>query len=322
MIEVDQLSMTYRVPVRASGLGAAFRSLFKRQFRSVEALQALSFQVGAGEIVGFLGPNGAGKTTTLKILSGILHPTAGSAKVMGAVPWQREHSFLRQIAMVRGSRPISVPSELTVLDALNFQKLVYEVPDDAFKRNLAELVELLDLESLLARQVRALSLGERMRAGLAWSLIYRPRVLFLDEPTIGLDVEAVGRMRRFITDYRQKTAATILLTSHYMADLEALTQRLIVINKGKLAYDGPLTDLGQRLVPYKLIRISFANDPQIDWSRFGEVIEADSARVCLRIERQQVSHVTARLLESAEIKDLSVADPSLEEVIGLVYQGA
>jgi ABC-2 type transport system ATP-binding protein len=312
--------MTYRTPVREAGLRASLASLFRRQYREVAAVRSISFALEPGEIVGFIGPNGAGKTTTLKMLSGVLHPTTGDARVLGFIPWRREPPFLKQIAMIRGSRPLSAPGELTVLDALRFQQLVYEVPRAAFERNLAELSEILNLAPLLQRQVRALSLGERMRAGLAASLVYRPRVLFLDEPTIGLDVSATASMRRFIRDYSRQTGATIILTSHYMADVETLCPRVLLIDKGQLSYDGSLASLAERLAPYKLVQVAVVEPADLDWQRFGEVVADDNGRVSLRVRRAEVPAVTARLLAELPVADLSVADPPLENVIDQVYR--
>ena len=320
VVAVRDLEMTYRAPVREEGLRAAVGSLFRREYREIGAVQGVTFDLGAGEVVGFIGPNGAGKTTTLKILSGILHPTSGEVRVLGYMPWTREREFLRQIAMVRGSRPIGGPSEITVLDSLRFQQLVYEVPDDDFKGNLAELVEMLDLSPLLGRQVRTLSLGERMRAGLATSLLYRPRVLFLDEPTIGLDVTAVGMMRRFIAHYARHTGATILLTSHYMADVETLCKRILLIDKGTLRYDGDLEGLSATLSPYKLIKVQVTDGMPVKWESFGDVIEVGEGKASLRIHREKVPATTARLLAELPVADLLVEDPPLESVIDRVYR--
>ena len=240
--------MTYRAPVREAGLRAALQSVVHREYRDIDAITELTFDLYAGEVVGFIGPNGAGKTTTMKILSGILHPTTGEASVLGHVPWRRQHEYLKKIALVRGSQPIAGPTELTVMDALRYQALLYEVRD--FRTAVDELVDLLDLESLLDRQIRALSLGERMRAGLATTLIYRPKVLFLDEPTLGLDVSAAMALRRFIADYAVRTRATILLTSHYITDVESLCRRVIMIDRSKIRYDGELSSLAAELSPY------------------------------------------------------------------------
>jgi ABC-2 type transport system ATP-binding protein len=319
-VSVANLQMTFRAPVREEGLRAAVGSLFRREYREVRAVRDLSFSMQPGEVVGFLGPNGAGKTTTMKILSGILHPTEGRALVLSHVPWRRERAFLRQIAMVRGSRPIAGPGELTVLDTLRFQQLIYEVPGKEFARNLDELTSMLNLAPVLDRQIRALSLGERMRAGLAMSLIYRPRVLFLDEPTLGLDVTAVGMIRSFIIRYAAQTGATILLTSHYMADVESLCRRIVLINNGELWYDGDIEGLANTLLPYKLVRIEAQDGARVDWDRYGDVIESANGKASLRIHREQVPQVTARLLSELQIADLSVTEPPLESVMDQVYR--
>jgi ABC-2 type transport system ATP-binding protein len=222
--------------------------------------------------------------------------------------------------MVRGSRPISGPSELTVLDTLRFQQVVYEIPAEAFNRNLAELREMLDLDPLLQRQVRALSLGERMRCGLAMSLVYRPSVLFLDEPTLGLDVSAVGMMRQFIAAYARQTGATVLLTSHYMADVESLCRRIVLIDKGTIRYDGDLARLSATLSPYKLLTVELPPGSQVNWERYGEVMTMDGASASLRVRRDQVPAVTARVLSELPVADLAVADPPLESVIDRVYR--
>jgi ABC-2 type transport system ATP-binding protein len=320
MILTDGLTMTYRVPVRPAGLRAALRSLVRRSVREVQAVRNISFELTPGELVGFIGPNGAGKTTTLKMLSGILHPTSGRASVLGYAPWKRAHAFLRRTAMIRGSRPLAAPGELTVMDILHFQKLVYEVPEGEFRRNLGELTELLGLEPLLERQVRALSLGERTRAGLAHALLYRPEVLFLDEPTIGLDVSAVAVMRRFIHDYNRQTGATILLTSHYMADVESLCRRIILIDQGALAYDGELAALSARLSPYKLLRVTLTQEANHNLDSYGEVVAREGGEVSLRVPRGDVPKVTAQLLAELPVADLSVSEPPLESVMDRVYR--
>jgi ABC-2 type transport system ATP-binding protein len=306
--------------VREEGLRAAITSLFDREYREIPAVNGVSFSLEPGEVVGFIGPNGAGKTTTLKILSGILHPTGGKVRVLGHIPWERKREFLRQIAMVRGSRPIGGPGELTVLDSLRFQQLIYEVPRGDFERNLAELREMLELEPLLTRQIRALSLGERMRAGLAMSLIYRPRVLFLDEPTLGLDVSAVGMMREFIATYARETGATILLTSHYMADVETLCKRIVLIDKGTIRYNGDLAGLSVTLSPFKLLTVALADPLDVDWAQYGELTATEGASISIRVHRDHVPAVTARLLSELPVADLAVANPPLENVIDRVYR--
>jgi ABC-type uncharacterized transport system ATPase subunit len=319
VVEACGLTMTYRAPVREAGLRAAVGSLFRREYREVAAVRSLSFAVGPGEVVGFIGPNGAGKTSTLKMLSGVLHPTGGEANVLGFVPWRREYAFLRRIAFIRGSRPIGGPPELTVLDALRFQRLVYEVPEAEFRRNVGELTELLALGPLLGRQVRALSLGERMRAGLASSLLYRPRVLFLDEPTIGLDVSATAVVRRFVAAYAEQTGASVLLTSHYVADVETLCRRVLLIDQGALRYDGDLAGLVARLTPWKIVKVAVA-EPDVDWGRFGEVVSTEGGRVSLRVPRDEVPAVTGRLLSELSVADLAVEEAPLESVIDRAYR--
>jgi ABC-2 type transport system ATP-binding protein len=320
VITVRDLTMTYQAPVRASGLSAAIGSMFHRQYRDIPAVREISFEVSAGEIVGFIGPNGAGKTSTLRMLSGILRPTSGSCRILGHIPWQREPAHLRRIAMIRGSQPIGGPAELTVMDSLRLQRLIYDVPESGFRANLTQLSAMLDLGHLFDRQIRALSLGERMRCGLALALIYQPQVLFLDEPTIGMDISVVQDFRHFILDYRDRTGATILLTSHYMADVEQLCERIIMIDKGTLAYDGNLTELAQQIAPFKLIRITTADASPPNWNHYGEIVQSSAQSASLRIHRSDVPSVTGRLLRDLAIVDLAVEEPPLESVIDQMYR--
>lgn len=319
-ISVRDLTMTYRAPVRAEGLMSAMGSVFRRTYREIQAVRNISFDLYAGEMVGFIGPNGAGKTTTLKILSGILYPTGGDVRVLDHRPWRRDPAFLRQIAMIRGSQPIGGPPELTVMDSLRLQQLIYEVPDAAFRNTIADLSDMLELGPLLDRQVRALSLGERMRCGLALSLVYRPRVLFLDEPTIGMDVSVVEMTRAFITAYCRETGATMLLTSHYMADVERLCGRVILIDKGTVRYDGDLATLSATLSPFKLIRVTLDGTDGADLDRFGEIVDRDGGTVSVRVARTEIPAVTARVLAELRVVDLAVEEPSLESVIDRAYR--
>jgi ABC-2 type transport system ATP-binding protein len=320
-VTVESLSMTYRVPVRPPGVREALRSLFHREFREVHAVKSISFEVGPGEMIGFIGPNGAGKTTTLKMLSGILHPTSGYVRVLGHEPKRREQSFLRQIALIRGSQPIGGPPELTVMDALRLQQLVYEVEASDFRRNLETLTSLLEIGPLLDRQVRALSLGERMRCGLALALVYGPKLLFLDEPTIGMDVSVVELTRTFLREYVDTTRATVLLTSHYMADVERLCERVILIDRGTIAYDGSLTALSTRISPYKLINLAVPDVNRIDWTRYGDVSTATDERISIRVPLRDVPLVTRAILGDHDtILDLSITEPPLEQVMDRVYR--
>ena len=313
--------MTYRAPVRSAGLRAAFRALWRREYRQIRAVADVSFALAPGEIVGFIGPNGAGKTTTMKILSGILHPTAGRARVLGFEPMRRQPAFLKQIALVRGSQPIGGPAELTVLDNLHYRRLLYDIPPTQFQANVDELTDMLDLANLLMRQVRALSLGERMRAGLAVALLHHPRVLFLDEPTIGLDASAAAAFRRYIAGYAAHTGATVLLTSHYMTEVEALCPRVILIDQGRLRHDGELSALAAHLSPYKLLRVTTADNAQpVAWENYGKPDEAEPNRVTLRVPREAAPQVTSRLLAEIPVIDLTVADPPLEAMMAQLYQ--
>ena len=318
-VVVENLSMTYRVPVREAGLAAALASVVRRRYRDVHAVRDVSFEVGAGEVVGFVGPNGAGKTTTMKMMSGLLHPTGGDVSVLGATPWRRQTPFLKQIALVRGSQPTGGQQELTVLDSLQYQRVLYEIPPADYRRTLGELCDLLQLQPLLQRQLRALSLGEKMRAGLALSLLYRPRVLFLDEPTLGLDVTAAAAIRRFLAAYAARTGATILLTSHYMADVESLCRRLILIDNGSVRFDGPREELTARLAPGKLVRINAPSASAEDFAGV-EVVSVTDGVWELRVPREQVAKVTSELLGTLDVVDLSIEEPPLETVIDRAYR--
>jgi len=244
-IAVRQLRKTYEVPVREGGVKAALKSLVRKQVRTVEAVKSIDFEVAPGEIVGFLGPNGAGKTTTLKMLSGLLHPTAGQAQVLGYVPFARQRQFLRQITLVMGNRNQLV-WDIPVADSFERNRAIYRLGRQEFRGTVDELVSLLDLGELLQKPVRNLSLGERMKCEVAAALLHRPRILFLDEPTIGLDVTMQRRIRAFIAEYNRRYQATVLLTSHYMADVEALCRRVVIIHHGQLLFDGELASLVQR----------------------------------------------------------------------------
>ena len=257
---VQELSKTYRVPVRAEGLVASLKSLGRREYQEVEAVRGVSFEIEAGEMVGFIGPNGAGKTTTLKMLSGLLHPSAGRAAVLGQIPWERRPEYLSQISMVLGNKS-QMLWDIPPLDSFRVLAEIYRVPPDEYQQTIDELIDLLDMEALLEKPVRNLSLGERMKCELVAGLLYRPKVMFLDEPTLGLDVSMQGRLRRFFAEYNQRSGVTVILTSHYMADVTALCPRVILIHQGELLYDGELQGLASRLAPFKLVRLALRSDP-------------------------------------------------------------
>lgn len=317
VIQVRELRKTYSVPVRQAGVAAALRSLVRRETRDVHAVDNLTFDVGEGEVVGFLGPNGAGKTTTLKMLSGLLYPTSGAMRVLGHDPWQRENSFLRQISLVMGNRS-QLAWDVPAADSFDLNRAIYRLPAAQYRQTLDELVDLLGLEPLLTKPVRNLSLGERMKCEVAAALLHRPKVLYLDEPTIGLDVAAQRRLRSFVAEYSRRTGATVLLTSHYMADVEALCKRIIVIHRGRLLYDGALAGLVQRFSMYKTIVVEL-KERAGSLAGYGEVVQDEGDRVSLRVPKQEAATVIGRLLSDLQVVDLTVKDPPIEEVIESVF---
>jgi len=316
-IEATDLSKHYKVPVREAGLKAATRSLFKRIYNSVKAVDGISFSIDPGEVVGFLGPNGAGKTTTLKMLSGLLFPTSGSGRVLGFEPSRRQFAFLSQITLVMGNRS-QLSWDLPALDSFELQRAIYGLPRAEFIRTRDEFIELLELKELVNKPVRNLSLGERMKVEIIGALLHRPKVLFLDEPTIGLDVTMQRRIRSFVEEYNRRTGATVLLTSHYMADVEALCKRVIVIHNGKLLFDGDLAALLDRFSAFKTIGVTLANGFG-SFSQYGEVLNQDAGHVTLRVPREKTPDVTARILAEQRVDDLTVEDPPIEDVIEKVF---
>lgn len=321
-IVVEGLVKQFRVHQRRPGLGASLTSLLRRDYLDVRAVDDVSFSIGAGEMVGFLGPNGAGKTTTLKCLTGLLHPTAGSVQVLGHTPHQRESSFLQQISLVMGQRN-SLFWDLPALDAFEVNRVIYRLPKEEFNASLDELVDLLALGPLLTRQVRVLSLGERMRCELAGALLHRPRVLFLDEPTLGLDVTAQDAVRGFLRDYNARHGATVLLTSHYMGDVTALVKRVLVIDRGAMRFDGDLEALTRAHATHRLIRLRLREPlPASAVASYGEVVSADGTLITLRVRREDCATVAARLLAALPLEDVAIEDPPIEDVIRAVFAGA
>jgi ABC-2 type transport system ATP-binding protein len=324
VIEVQALSKHYRVHRRPPGLGAAFRSLFHREYETVRAVDGIEFSVGEGERVGFLGPNGAGKTTTLKMLSGLLHPTAGEVKVAGHVPRRREPAFLKKITLVMGQKQ-QLLWDLPPSETFALNRAVYDVPRAQFAETVRELTELLELGDLVDKPTRQLSLGERMKCELAAALLHRPRVLFLDEPTIGLDVSMQATVRGFVKAYNERFGATVLLTSHYMEDVLQLCPRVIVIDHGHLVYDGDLRALALRVRPDKRIvvrRASGGGGPPFaaELARFGQVVSSASDEATLQVPAEEVSGAVARILAALPIADLTVEDPPLEEVFAELFR--
>ena len=322
-IIVQRLSKTYRVPTREPGLKASLKNLVRRTYNDVEAVRDISFRVEAGEMVGLIGPNGAGKTTTLKLLCGLLHPTQGEAHVAGFVPWERKHAYLRRISMVLGNKS-QMLWDIPPMDSFRVLSEIYGVPPNEFRQTQDELIDLLDMGELLTKPVRNLSLGERMKCELVAGLLHRPTVLFLDEPTLGLDVSMQLRLRRFLTEYNQRSGVTVILTSHYMADVMALCPRVILIHRGRLLYDGELSGLAQRLAPFKLLRIALRNENGNgvgDLPIGVEITERDANHLTLRTARNEAPALTAYLLQTLPVADLVVEDPPIEAVIDQIYQG-
>lgn len=317
IILLNVLSKHFRVPIRESGLKASIHSLIKRQYSTVNAVDEISFQIDPGEVVGFLGPNGAGKTTTLKMLSGLLYPTSGKASVLGFEPSRRQSEFLRQITLVMGNRQQLV-WDLPALDSFDLMRAVYAIPTLEFIRRRDEFIDLLELKGLVYKPVRNLSLGERMKMEIAGALLHHPKVLFLDEPTLGLDVTMQRRIRNFVAEYNRRYGATVLLTSHYMADVEALCKRVIVIHHGKLLFDGELNYLVDKFSAFKTVGVTLQTSGA-DMNKYGEVISQDGSRIILRVPKEETAQVTARLLADLPVDDLNVEDPPIEDVIEHIF---
>lgn len=321
MIIVNRLEKHYSVHEKEPGLLGSLRSFVKRNTRIVRAVDGVSFTIEPGEMVGFLGPNGAGKTTTLKMLAGLLHPSAGDVSVAGFTPHERRAPFLKTITLVMGQKQ-QLLWDLPALDSFLVNQAIYEIPDAEFRETMREFTELLELDGILKKQVRKLSLGERMKCELAAALLHRPTVLFLDEPTIGLDVNMQVRIREFVAEYNRRFNATIMLTSHYMADVTALCRRIIVVDKGKIVFDGDLARLLEQTSPHKIIKLELAHS--VDAERlqtYGEIHAHNGLNAELTVPRNMTSQVAARMFSELPIADVTIEDPPIEEVIGMVFAG-
>jgi ABC-2 type transport system ATP-binding protein len=322
-ITVDGLGKTYVVPERDGGVRAALVSLARRRTRNVQAVAGVSFTVEHGEVVGFLGPNGAGKTTTLKMLAGLLHPTTGRADVLGFTPWQRDRDYLGRMALVMGNRN-QLQWDIPVLDSYRLYQAIFRISAADFDRRLSELTELLELGDLLRKPVRNLSLGERMKCEIAGSLLHYPAVLFLDEPTIGLDVAMQRRIRSFVAEYNQRTGACVMLTSHYMADVQALCRRVIVIHRGQLLFDGALSALVTQFAADKIITVEIdegtaITDADLATLVHGTVVERSASRMTVRVPKAETPAAAGRLLAQLPVRDLTIEDPPIERVIEDVF---
>jgi ABC-2 type transport system ATP-binding protein len=322
IVRAERLGRTYRVADKQPGLGGTLRHFLHRRVRSVQAVREVSFSIEPGEIVGFLGPNGAGKTTTLKMLTGLIHPSSGRVEVAGFVPFRRQPSFLRQITLVMGQKQQLI-WDLPPLDSLRVNAAVYGIDDREAERRIEELAGMLELGEELTRPVRKLSLGQRMKAELLAALLHRPAVLFLDEPTLGLDVNAQARVRSFLADYNRRYGATVLLTSHYMGDITALCPRVLLIHEGVLFHDGRLGELTARLAPCRQVRLELCTVPSsLSLAAYGEVEAREGTEVRLRVPRERLTDSVTRLLRDFEVCDLEVSDPPVEEIIGNLFRQA
>jgi ABC-2 type transport system ATP-binding protein len=319
MISVRDLRKYYEVHQRAPGLRAALASVFRRKYTTVKAVDGISFDISAGERVGFLGPNGAGKTTTLKVLSGLLHPSGGEVEVDGHRPQKRQDAFLRKIMLVMGQKQ-QLLWDLPPAETFELNRAIYGVSQESFKQTLDELVELLDIGDQIRKPTRQLSLGERMKCEMAAALIHQPKVLFLDEPTIGLDVSMQAAMRGFIKRYNERTGATLILTSHYMDDVAALCPRVIVIDKGRLSYDGTLDALVRRVRPEKRVVFHLERPvPAADLLALGKVVSHDAASAVLQVPQHEVNRTISQGLSMLPVKDLTVENAPLEEVMSDLF---
>lgn len=320
MISVKNLSKTYRVQKKKEGLGESIKALFKRDYRNIEAVKNISFEISQGELVGFIGPNGAGKTTTLKMLSGILHPTSGEIIIDKFVPYKREENYLRQISLVMGQKN-QLWWDLPAIETLSLNKEIYEIDDKKYQKTVAELSELLEIKEALEQPVRNLSLGQRMKCELMAALIHNPKILFLDEPTIGLDVVMQKKVREFIKDYNQKYMATVILTSHYMDDVKEICNRVIMINHGQIVFDGKINDLVKKYANHKTLIPVFNSKVDIeDLKRIGTVVEFSFPKAIINVPADQVSQKAADLLRLFDIDDLDINEPELEDIVALLFK--
>lgn len=319
LIEIEKLSKHYQVYQKQEGLWASVRGLFHREYRQVTALDAIDLQVEKGEFVAFLGPNGAGKTTTLKLLSGVIHPSAGTCRVMGYVPWERSNHYRRRFALVMGQKN-QLWWDLPAQESFRLHQHIYQIPAEEFQATRDELVDLLGLAKLLRQPVRELSLGERMKMELTAALLHRPEILFLDEPTIGLDVVAQHNIQQFLKHYQQTRAITILLTSHYMKDIEALCQRVVIINEGRIQFDGSLAGIVDRFHQERIVSLRLAEASAMEeLAAYGRITKLQAPQVQLRIPRAEVTTSLAEILNRFPVEDVSVSDPPLEEIFAHLF---
>jgi ABC-2 type transport system ATP-binding protein len=319
VVEVKDLKKHYQVHKKEAGLWGSVKSVVARKYETVRAVDGVSFNVDEGELVGFIGPNGAGKTTTLKVLSGLLYPTAGKATVLGYQPWGRKEEFQKQFTLVMGQKN-QLWWDLPAMETFLLNKEIYEIPDREYKKTLDELVELLEVKGILKVQVRKLSLGQRMKCELIAALLHSPKVLFLDEPTIGLDVVMQKKMRDFIKIYNKRYKATILLTSHYMGDVKELCERVVMIDRGRVGFDGKLAKIAEKYAKDKVLKVAFGEEIGVrKLAEMGDVQEFDFPRAVIRVPRGKASEAAAKLLREFPVADLTVEEMGIEEIIREVF---
>lgn len=317
-IEARDLTKIYRTYRKERGLKGAIKGLVRRRYDETRAVDHISFQIETGEFVGFLGPNGAGKTTVLKMLSGLLNPTSGDARVLGFVPWERHNELKKQFALLMGQKN-ALWWDLPAQESLELNRAIYGIDRDRFKKVVGGLAELLDVEDKMNVMVRELSLGERMKMELISALIHEPRMLFLDEPTIGLDVVSQKRVREFLRVYNQEHSIVTMLTSHYMQDIQELCHRVLIIDHGKIFFDGPLSQIIDRFSVHKIISLTFEKEMARDFSIFGEIVEQTPVSVQLKVPRAKVTETARQLLEACQVSDINVQELPVEEVIRQLF---
>jgi len=319
IISVSHLTKYYQVHQKEPGFKGSLKSLFHREYYDAKAVDDISFAIDEGELVGFIGPNGAGKTTTLKCLTGLLYPTGGELSILGYTPFERKHAYLKQISLVMGQKN-QLWWDLPAIDSFLLNKEIYQIPDKQYKKIIDELSALLEVEEILQVQVRKLSLGQRMKCELIAALIHNPKILFLDEPTIGLDVVMQQKLREFVKAYNEKYNATIILTSHYMKDVEELCKRIIIIDHGKILYDGKLESIVKKYAKNKSITVVFEKPVTIDKIKhLGSVLSFEPTKVILSVRRAESSQVAGKLLESFPVEDINIEEPNIEEIIRDVF---
>ncbi len=318
IISVKDLKKYYQVFDKEPGISGTFKSLFNRKYTDAKAVDGISFEIEEGELIGFIGPNGAGKTTTLKVLSGLLYPTSGEVKVLGFTPWERKTEYLKQFSLVMGQKN-QLYWDLPAIDSFNLYKEIYEVSDSGYKKTLDELVELLDVSEILKVQVKKLSLGQRMKMELIAALIHSPKLLFLDEPTIGLDVVMQKILREFIASYNKRKNATIILTSHYMQDVKELAKRVIIIDHGRILFDGQLSDVIRKFSSNKVLNVSFEKAvKKEDLIKFGKVEEKEGL-FSITLKREESSNAVEAILKKFPVEDLTIEEPQIEDIIRQVF---